>query len=114
VDEKRATELLAAERENVERLLRDEVQAGRQDRSGADEPGDMTDPSESLVDEGLDAAVEEGLRARLANIERAEARLRDGTYGLSVRSGVKIPDERLEADPAADLTVEEAEEDSRR
>jgi DnaK suppressor protein len=114
VDEKRATQLLADERENIERLLRVEVQAGRQDRSGADEPGDMTDPSQPLVDEGLDDAVEESLRARLASIERAEARLRDGTYGRSVRSGVKIPDERLEADPAAELTVEEAEEDSRR
>ncbi len=35
-------------------------------------------------------------------------RLDDGSYGRSVRSGVPIPDERLEADPAAELTVEEA------
>jgi DnaK suppressor protein len=30
-----------------------------------------------------------------------------GTYGRSVQSGKPIPDERLEADPAAELTVEE-------
>ena len=39
-------------------------------------------------------------------------RLADGTYGRSVRSGDPIPDERLEADPAAELTVEEATEHS--
>jgi DnaK suppressor protein len=43
-------------------------------------------------------------------IERAQKRLEAGTYGLSVRSGRPIPDERLEADPAAELTVEEVGE----
>jgi DnaK suppressor protein len=47
---------------------------------------------------------------RLAAIDRAEARLQAGTYGRSVRSNVPIPDERLEADPAAELTTEEAEQ----
>ena len=37
-------------------------------------------------------------------------RLEEGTYGRSVRSGAPIPDERLEADPAAELTVEEAQQ----
>jgi DnaK suppressor protein len=35
------------------------------------------------------------------------ARLQDGTYGLSVRSGAPIPEARLEARPTAELTVEE-------
>jgi len=48
------------------------------------------------------------LRDRLAAITRAEQRLKDGTFGQSIRSGLPIPDERLEADPAAELTVEEA------
>ncbi len=48
------------------------------------------------------------LQDRLAAVGRAEQRLADGTYGLSVRSGQPIPDERLEADPAAELTVDEA------
>ena len=43
-------------------------------------------------------------RARiLARIERLAA----GTYGLSVQSGERIPDERLEALPAAELTADE-------
>jgi DnaK suppressor protein len=34
-----------------------------------------------------------------------------GSYGISVRSGAPIPDERLEADPTTELTVEEAAEE---
>jgi DnaK suppressor protein len=47
----------------------------------------------------------------LAAIDRAEQRLEAGTYGFSVRSGQPIPDDRLEADPAAELTTAEAQHD---
>jgi DnaK suppressor protein len=110
LDNERAKELLDAERRRVEALLRDAREAGEQDRGAANEPGDMADPAERLTAEGLDDAVAAGLRDRLATIARAEARLRSGAYGRSVRSGLAIPDERLEADPAAELTVEEAAE----
>ena len=66
------------------------------------------DPAQPLTSEGTDDAVAAGLQDRLQAIERAEARLAAGTYGRSVRSGAPISDERLEADPAAELTVEEA------
>jgi len=46
----------------------------------------------------------------LAAVDRAEQRVEAGTYGISVRSGQPIPDDRLEADPTAELTVEEAAE----
>lgn len=46
-------------------------------------------------------------------MERAEQRLAAGTYGLSVESGRPIPDERLEAVPTAELTVEEERSRSR-
>ena len=49
----------------------------------------------------------EDLRDRLAALDRAEQRLAAGTYGLSVQSGKPIPDERLEAFPTAERTVEE-------
>ena len=45
----------------------------------------------------------------LAAVERAEARLAAGTYGLSIESGKPIPDQRLEALPTAERTVEEQE-----
>jgi RNA polymerase-binding transcription factor len=40
-------------------------------------------------------------------------RLDNGTYGKSVRSSGPIPDERLEADPAAELTVDETRANER-
>jgi hypothetical protein len=41
-------------------------------------------------------------------LERAEARLAAGTFGASILSGRPTPDERLEAFPLAELTVQEA------
>jgi len=108
LDNERAKELLDAERRRVEGLLQEALEAGEQDRGTANEQGDMADPAERLTAEGLDDAVAAGLRDRLGAIARAEARLRSGSYGRSVKSGLAIPDDRLEADPAAELTVEEA------
>ena len=48
-------------------------------------------------------------RRELEAIERAEARLRDGTYGLSIESGEPIPAQRLEAIPWAERTAAEEE-----
>ena len=112
MDEARARQLLADERARVEGLLGDLSAAADEDRSASRETGDMADPAQPLTDEQGADAVAASLRDRLAAIERAEARLADGTYGRSVQSGEPIPDERLEADPAAELTVEE--ESSRR
>ena len=56
----------------------------------------------------MDDAIAEGLRERIRAIDRAIKRLDDGTYGKSVLSGDPIPDARLDADPAAELTVGEA------
>ena len=55
----------------------------------------------------VDQAVAESLRNELAAVVRAEARIADGTYGISVESGERIPDERLEAEPLAERTVQE-------
>jgi DnaK suppressor protein len=93
----------------VEGLLGETTAAGQEDRSTANEPGDLADPAERLTAEEADDAVAEGLRAHLAALDRAERRIEEGTFGLSIRSGLPIPDARLEADPAAELTVEEAE-----
>ena len=109
LDNERAKKLLHAERLRVEAILQDTVVAGEQDRGEANEQGDMADPAQRLTAEGLDDAVAAGMRDRLDAIARAEARVSAGTYGRSVQSGLPIPDERLEADPAAELTVEEAE-----
>jgi DnaK suppressor protein len=108
MEPQRAEELLTEERRRVEQLLEQSREDARSDREEEDQTGDIADPAERLTAEGLDDSVIETLRERLDAITRAEGRLRDGTYGRSVRSGQPIPDERLEADPAAELTVEEA------
>jgi RNA polymerase-binding transcription factor DksA len=53
------------------------------------------------------------IRQQLAALERAQKRLEAGTFGRSVRSGLPISDDRLEADPGAELTAEEMEGDLR-
>ena len=109
MDEGRARDLLRAERAEVERLLDDARSAQQLDQSVERETGDSADAAQALTDEQLDDAFAAGLRERLAALARAETRLDEGTFGRSIRSGAPIPDERLEADPAAELTVEEAE-----
>ncbi len=116
MDLDRARSLLVAERDEVQGLLRDTESAGRDDRLAEvdSEAGDIEDAAQGLTAEGMDDAIAESLRDRLDAIERALQRLDDGTYGRSVRSGEPIPDERLEAYPAAELTVEEARAAERR
>jgi DnaK suppressor protein len=104
MDPERARELLDAERKRIERAL---AQAAHQDDA---EPADDEDPANlasDLYQDELDEGLRGDLEARLGAVERAEARLAARTYGLSVRSGEPIPDERLEALPTAELTVEE-------
>lgn len=105
MDEARAKELVAAERERVEAALATLRGAGRED-STADVPaGDFN--NENLYEDEFAAGQEGDLRRRLEAVERAEERLAAGTYGLSVRSGDPIPDGRLEAEPLAESTVDE-------
>jgi DnaK suppressor protein len=110
MDERRARVLLQAERARLEQLLHETNDAALADRAAVDEPGGFSDPAEPLTAEATDDAIAASIRARLATLHRAEQRLDAGTFGRSIRSGRPIPDERLEADPAAELTVDEANE----
>jgi DnaK suppressor protein len=111
MDAERARKLLEGERAEVEAMLREITGAGDQDREAEQDLGDSGDTADALESEGVDNAVESSLRTRLEDIERAEQRLAEGTFGLSVRSGQPIPDERLEVAPTAELTVEEASDE---
>jgi DnaK suppressor protein len=110
MDQDRARTLLRTERDEVQGLLKDAEAAGQEDRESVldGESGDMSDSAQPLAAQGMDDAIAESLRTRLAAIDRALHRLDDGSYGRSTLSGQPIPDERLEADPAAELTIEEA------
>lgn len=108
MDEAVARERLLTERSEVTQLLQSTESAERQDREAGTDTGDMVDSAQPLTALGMDEAIAGGLRDRLDAIGRALKRLDEGTYGRSVLSGEPIPDARLEADPAAELTVEEA------
>jgi len=110
VDDQRARRLVQDERVRVQQLLQDAEATRRSDREAGAAHDGASDAAEVLAEQNTDDALATGLRDRLAALDRAEARLDAGTYGRSIRSGQPIPDERLEADPAAELTVEEAEE----
>jgi DnaK suppressor protein len=104
MDPERARELLAGKRERIERAL------ARLVHQDTGEPADEEDPANlasDLYQDELDEGLGDDLREELAAVERAEARLAAGTYGRSVESGKPIPDERLEALPTAERTVEE-------
>jgi DnaK suppressor protein len=112
VNEDEGRELLRGERARVEQLLQEQSALGGDDRSAANEPGDRNDSAEPLTRQQSDDAVAGGLRERLDAIGRAEERLDGGTFGRSIQSGDPIPDDRLRADPTAELTVEEANQAS--
>jgi DnaK suppressor protein len=105
MDPERARELLAAERTRLEEALAVLETAGPLEASDRIEPGD--EDSEDLYQDEFNAGRAEDLRTQLAAVERAEARLAAGTYGLSVESGEPIPDTRLVAVPTAERTIEE-------
>jgi len=92
----------------VQQLIEQVAGGGRDDRIAANQSGDMFDSAQPLTEEGTDEAVLAGLQDRLVALTRAEERIDAGSYGYSIRSGLPISDERLEADPAAELTIEEA------
>ena len=104
MDPERARELVAAERARIERAL---ARLGHADSGEVQDIGDPGNLAADLYQDELDEGLTERLREELAAVERAEARLAAGTYGLSVESGEPIPDERLEAVPTAERTVEE-------
>jgi DnaK suppressor protein len=104
MDDDRARELLAVERKRIERAL---SRLGHQDTGEEADDQDPANLASELYQDELDQGRAEDLRRELEAVQRAEARLAAGTYGLSVLSGKPIPDERLEAIPTAERTAEE-------
>ena len=108
MDTAKAAELLAAERARIQGQL---ARLGAEFAPGAPDSlannSDYGDAAFDLQERERDSGRIEELRAELAAVERAEGRLEDGTYGLSVDSGEPISDARLERLPVAERTAEE-------
>jgi DnaK suppressor protein len=104
MDTQHASDLLARERARIEHALGEQKP---HDPEAVTDPYEAADVAGDLFDEELAVGQDEQLRDELEAIERAEQRLAEGTYGISVESGGPIPDARLEAIPWAERTAEE-------
>jgi DnaK suppressor protein len=111
VDAEHARELLARERARLERALAD---ASAREADEDPDPYEASDAASDLLEAELGEGQAERLAEELEAVERAERRLAEGTYGLSVESGEPIPDGRLEVIPWAERTAEEQSRYERR
>jgi DnaK suppressor protein len=103
MDERRATELLAAERKRIT----DEAGSLGLQLNDDLSTTDLADSASDLYQDEVDQGRIDELRGQLERLERAERRLQDGQYGRSIETGDMIVDERLEVLPTAERTEEE-------
>lgn len=68
--------------------------------------GDYADRASKTARQSKRLAMERLWESMRAEVERALARLEQGTYGLCERCGLMIPEERLLAVPAAAYCIE--------
>ena len=93
--------------------MRDELQkrdAGEAEQDRTTRPEgvlEAEDEAQRLAQRDADGAVDVVEQRRLRMIERALAKIEEGTYGLSELSGDPIPKARLEASPEALFTIQE-------
>jgi DnaK suppressor protein len=104
--EERRTELLTL-RERVLGAAQDIVEGEAEDGELSSAAGDqhIADHAGEMVDRELDESLGANAGQIVREIDRALARIDDGTYGLCARCGREIPEERLEAVPYATLCV---------
>jgi RNA polymerase-binding transcription factor len=106
MDPARAQQLLQQQRERIERELA-ELRSDRGDGELSQVDQHTADSGSELFELERDRSMIQRLEHDLEAIERAERRIEEGTYGISVDSGEPIPDGRLEAVPWAERTAEE-------
>ena len=103
--------LLEERRRVVEAIenLRRESPGSLTDETGELNPGYDQHPGDvatEMFDRELEYTLQDGEQMLLARIDRALARIDEGTYGTCARCGKDIPVERLEARPWAELDIE--------
>ena len=96
-----------------EQYAKDDRAEGADDTAGELSHSDANtaaDGASNLFDRDRDQAAIENMDRMLAKVNRALAKIGEGTYGLSDIDGTPIPEARLEALPYANITVEQAED----
>ncbi len=96
-------QLLGAEEETIAK-----ERAFREDH--AHEAREFEDDAQDRAPREVHQALHDVDKRRLADIDTALAKIREGTYGLSDASGKPIPKARLQATPEAIRTVEEEQD----
>ncbi len=92
MDVERARTLVAGERRRIEAALAGLTGDEQADESSRDDQaGEAAEAGTDIQHEMTDQALTAGLEAELAAVVRAEARLADGTYGLSRRQRCTHP-----------------------
>ena len=110
MNDDRARQLLHAERARLESLhgrIDDTGDASQEDSLSELSTLDQhpADVGSETFERTKDLSVQEDVEGRLEDIARALEKLDDGTYGTCEVCGEAIPDERLEAVPAARYCV---------
>jgi len=72
------------------------------------DPSDANDVADEMESFGENAAVLARLEPKYNDIKLALEKIENGTYGTCEVSGEEIPQERLEANPAARTCIEHA------
>lgn len=105
-------DMLEAEKATVEQQLAEHGRSvggdwqGRSEEEGEEpDPADVADNIEELV---TNVPLVEEWAKRLKDINAALEKMDNGTYGKDDKTGEAIPLERLEADPAARTTINNA------
>ena len=120
MDTDQARQRLADERARLDGVKSTFDDEGLTQQSESDSVGELSSYDQHQADMGTetferekDLSILEQVEAELADVEHALRRLDDGTYGTCEVCGKAIPDERLEAMPAARLCLEHQAEAER-
>lgn len=108
------SQMLHKEKKRIEldrdRYIRDDQSDTEDDAPSELSHNDGNNPADeatNLFDRERDGAATDNMNRILAKIDRALAKIQDGTYGLSDIDGTPIPVARLEALPYALTTVDQ-------
>jgi DnaK suppressor protein len=102
-ERERIVNVIASLHEETPRKMEDEL--GELGGFGVD--NHLGDMASVTFDRELDEGLEEGAQQTLQQIDRALAKIEDGTYGICERCGREIGEERLRARPWALLCIDD-------
>ena len=113
MDAEDARHHLQTEQHRLERIQAGFEAEHLHDEPGGDASGELShlalhqaDSASETFEREKDFSILDQVEAELSDVERALARLDDGTYGSCEACGVAIGDDRLEVQPAARFCIE--------